>query len=214
MFAVIPKLRKAFQQKAFSELIRIDNDTVNFADTASKISKEFSSGIVKSFECEILPGKLSGQAAGKTFESLVLDFVREAFAALFHLRPGKWGVSGGTSLAEFEQYAHLINLKAATEKNPQLSVILGGDYLIKPDIVVFRSPESDEVINRHGNVVNDQSARLTVMREANGGKKILHASISCKWTIRSDRSQNSRTEKCVGACVTAFERIPGFCEKQ
>lgn len=27
-----------------------------------------------------------------------------------------------------------------------------------------------------------------------GGKKILHASISCKWTIRSDRSQNSRTE--------------------
>jgi hypothetical protein len=25
-------------------------------------------------------------------------------------------------------------------------------------------------------------------------KQILHASVSCKWTIRSDRSQNARTE--------------------
>lgn len=32
------------------------------------------------------------------------------------------------------------------------------------------------------------------MREANGGLPILHASISAKWTIRSDRAQNSRTE--------------------
>lgn len=32
------------------------------------------------------------------------------------------------------------------------------------------------------------------LREANGGKPILHASISVKWTMRSDRAQNSRTE--------------------
>lgn len=32
------------------------------------------------------------------------------------------------------------------------------------------------------------------LRKKNGGKPILHASISAKWTMRSDRAQNSRTE--------------------
>ena len=37
---------------------------------------------------------------------------------------------------------------------------------------------------------------LTPLRKNNyqNPKPILHASISCKWTIRSDRSQNTRTE--------------------
>ena len=32
------------------------------------------------------------------------------------------------------------------------------------------------------------------LRKKNGGKPILHASVSAKWTMRSDRAQNSRTE--------------------
>jgi hypothetical protein len=28
----------------------------------------------------------------------------------------------------------------------------------------------------------------------NGGRPLLHASISCKWTLRSDRAQNARAE--------------------
>ena len=39
-----------------------------------------------------------------------------------------------------------------------------------------------------------QIASLTPLRKKNSTKMILHASISCKWTIRSDRSQNARTE--------------------
>jgi len=35
---------------------------------------------------------------------------------------------------------------------------------------------------------------LASLRKQNGGAPILHASISCKWTIRSDRAQNSRSE--------------------
>jgi hypothetical protein len=37
-------------------------------------------------------------------------------------------------------------------------------------------------------------SRLASLRAANGGLPILHASISCKWTIRSDRVQNARSE--------------------
>ncbi len=37
-------------------------------------------------------------------------------------------------------------------------------------------------------------ANLTSLREVNGGPPILHASVSCKWTMRSDRAQNARSE--------------------
>jgi hypothetical protein len=35
---------------------------------------------------------------------------------------------------------------------------------------------------------------LTPLRAINSNRYILHASISCKWTLRSDRSQNARSE--------------------
>ena len=38
-------------------------------------------------------------------------------------------------------------------------------------------------------------AQLTPLRQVNKDiQPLLHASISCKWTLRSDRAQNSRTE--------------------
>jgi hypothetical protein len=43
-------------------------------------------------------------------------------------------------------------------------------------------------------LVDEHYARLTSLRRINGGRPLLHASISYKWTIRSDRAQNSRTE--------------------
>lgn len=43
-------------------------------------------------------------------------------------------------------------------------------------------------------IVNDTVCRYADLREKNGGKAILHASVSAKWTMRSDRAQNSRTE--------------------
>ena len=43
-------------------------------------------------------------------------------------------------------------------------------------------------------LVDERYVRLASLRRINGGRPLLHASISCKWTIRSDRGQNSRTE--------------------
>ena len=50
------------------------------------------------------------------------------------------------------------------------------------------------MINMSESVVDVLSANRTVLRKSNGTDPILHASVSCKWTLRSDRSQNSRTE--------------------
>ncbi len=70
-----------------------------------------------------------------------------------------------------------------------------GDYVITPDIVISRQPISDSDINSKQGVVSDESyPKYTPLRKANAIGPILHASISCKWTIRSDRSQNARTE--------------------
>ncbi|EMU6176122.1 restriction endonuclease, partial [Escherichia coli] len=71
---------------------------------------------------------------------------------------------------------------------------LGSDYTISPDIIVEREPECDQVINSPELLVDDSVTRMSALRSSNGGKPILHASISCKWTIRSDRAQNARSE--------------------
>lgn len=42
--------------------------------------------------------------------------------------------------------------------------------------------------------MDQEVSRHASIRAANGGLPILHASISCKWTIRSDRVQNARSE--------------------
>jgi hypothetical protein len=88
----------------------------------------------------------------------------------------------------------LAALQAAVKANPELAVALGSDYLIKPDVIIIRYPEEDDTINKPGRIVDEQSGRLTSLRKINKPKPTLHASVSCKWTIRSDRAQNARSE--------------------
>ena len=71
---------------------------------------------------------------------------------------------------------------------------MGNDYMVAPDVVVYREPVEDSEINKSQLIVDDKTSNLTYLRKSNGGLPILHASISAKWTMRSDRAQNSRTE--------------------
>lgn len=66
--------------------------------------------------------------------------------------------------------------------------------MIAPDIVIYREPESDEYINDENYMVDDSVAKMAALRLKFNKHYILHASISAKWTMRSDRAQNSRTE--------------------
>jgi hypothetical protein len=88
----------------------------------------------------------------------------------------------------------LKDLKDAADKDRALATALGEGYIISPDLVIVRSPESDASINKPEKLVDGDSAKLASLRAANKGNPILHATISCKWSIRSDRAQNSRTE--------------------
>jgi hypothetical protein len=72
--------------------------------------------------------------------------------------------------------------------------MLGNDYVVAPDIVVARHPCTDDEINDAMNILDDTVCLKTDIRKKNNSLDIMHASISAKWTMRSDRAQNSRTE--------------------
>ena len=97
-------------------------------------------------------------------------------------------------IAKYEQYAHLVALDRAAKADAELAAALGSDYTITPDIVVVREAVEDNVINAPAYLVDDHVAKHASLRKKNGGLPLLHASISCKWTIRSDRAQNARSE--------------------
>lgn len=169
------------------------------ADGANKASVAIAKGIMQRLGEEVSGERLAGQMSGKEFEDIVSSYVRTTFGELAHLRPGRWQVEQITArnqavLARFEQYAHLAALARAAAKDPELKTALGNDYTIAPDIVVIRGLEPDTVVNSPRELVDGTVSRHASLREANGGLPILHASISCKWTMRSDRAQNARSE--------------------
>lgn len=168
------------------------------ADKHSKPSINVSRGIFEKIGTEAKGARLAGQMAGSRFEEIVAEYLKQTFSRLNHMRPGNWEISKGSgsrrAIAQFDQYAHLAVLDDAAIANPELSAALGSDYLIKPDIVIIRFPEPDENINVREFLVSDGEATYTSLRKANSELPILHASISCKWTLRSDRAQNARSE--------------------
>lgn len=164
------------------------------ADSSSKPSIEIASAILDQLGPAVTAEKLPGQTSGANFEEVCATFISVCFDQMRHLRPGTYKVEKGGGIAQFDQYSHLDELEAIAKNNREIATAIGSDYLIKPDIVIGRAPETDETINHPEVLVDAKSARLTSLRNANQPHLILHASISCKWTLRSDRAQNARSE--------------------
>lgn len=195
---VIAELRRHYHCAICSHLLgRRREGILSCADRGSVLSTELSESIAGHMDlplCEVVP---HGQTLGKLFTNATLAFLRDSFMALQHIRPGDWGFQAEASITQFDQYEHLALLDSLLLEHSEARAALGSDYLITPDIVVFRAPLRDEEINAKQQLVGDAGvAAKTPLRGANadGHRPILHASVSCKWTIRSDRVQNTRTE--------------------
>ncbi|MDE0168992.1 MAG: restriction endonuclease [bacterium] len=114
-----------------------------------------------------------GQTAGSRFEKAIEQILEER---LWQLVPnGKW-TTDRRDVTDFAQYEHLARIQLIAEANPTLRSSLGTDYLIKPDVTI--------------------GIKI-------GPRRHLHAAVSCKWTIRSDRVQNIRHE---GVVLTRHRR--------
>ena len=191
--------RRSFHNALLASVLRVDSKGIpSNADKHSKLSVSIAKGILERLGPGATTGRLPGQIAGSRFEEVCKEYLRLVFPRLAHLRPGNWevskGIGGRSAIARFDQYQHLAALDSAAKANPELAVALGSDYLIKPDVVVTRLPDDDKTINEAGPLVDRMLARHTPLRKTNSRRPILHASVSCKWTIRSDRSQNARSE--------------------
>ncbi|OBI40885.1 hypothetical protein A5708_24735, partial [Mycobacterium colombiense] len=224
MIGEITQARSRFHQNLVADhtLSLSPNGVASNADGSQKTSIAIAKHIADVLKAETIPKKLDGQRAGTQFEVAVKTFLDETFPLLQSVRPGQWVVInvGGkrrrrkrltkrgkikskkedvNQISNYEPYAHLADLAAAIEEDPILEAVLGNSYEIGPDVLVLREPVPDDVINRdkHGKplaLVDDQTARHAIIRSANQQRKIIHALVSCKWTIRSDRAQNSRSE--------------------
>ncbi len=206
MTASLASLRQQYHQAIGRQIVRFSSTVQrgfpNFADGASKSSVRISIQLCEKLGFARIVERIDGQKAGRLFEEITCRFIQEAFESLRHLRPGSWDyLSDHTEIYRFVQYQHLAQLETLLKKNPELASALGLDYIVRPDIVMVRGPVSDEEINRSDLFVEPTApgvARWTPFRASNQKlsqpASFLHASISCKWTIRSDRSQNTRTE--------------------
>ena len=197
--AKLSQSRKKFLQHIAEQLLFIDqNNIASNADKSSAPSRRIALEIARNIGASHNE-KLKGQTAGNLFEKICSQFIEESFTYFSHLRPGRWTVEqlqsrGGDGFSQIEQYEHLLALKELAVQQPALAASLGNDYSIAPDIIVYRNPEPDADINNTNCFVDNQSANASVLRLKNNSKPILHASVSCKWTMRSDRAQNARSE--------------------
>lgn len=200
MTPLIETQRKEYHRSLISNgVLTIDSKGIpSNADKSSKISIDISRNIAETLVVESHEKSL-GQTSGAKFEQINLDFIANTFPRLQNLRPGKWiveklGNRNAVKTSSFAQYEHLAYLGDVIKTDLKLATALGNDYMVAPDIVIYRMPESDDQINSIIQVVDDSCCRQAVIREKYSNLPILHASISAKWTMRSDRAQNSRTE--------------------
>ncbi|MEU6273594.1 NgoMIV family type II restriction endonuclease [Streptomyces populi] len=143
----------------------------NNADSDSNPSKMLAGHILEALGVEpdaTLPS--TPDSLGPALEHAVCDHLSLALPDLSPERT--WHVDHKKTVADFAQYEHLDRVAAAVRNNATLRVDLGRDYLIKPDVTVGVTPHTK------------QDATCPH----------LHAAVSCKWTIRSDRVQNVRHE--------------------
>lgn len=180
------------------------SSNADISQTASRDIAERMTALVLAETRSAPRSPLTGQTLGKEFELAVCQFVDRTFPYLQAVRPGRWNVQqlGNQSAvkeASFSQYEHLAQIDQLVSISRELKAALGNDYVVAPDVVVSRELCTDDELNHPVIVVDEmvaQNADLRAGLTPLGKPKlpILHASISAKWTMRSDRAQNSRTE--------------------
>ncbi|MGO4534390.1 NgoMIV family type II restriction endonuclease [Leifsonia sp. 2MCAF36] len=142
----------------------------NAADSSSEMSREIAAATLD--QLGIDRNTQSGVVNATTGRPLELAVARTLKLDLAHAAPTRSFevLEKPGDVTNFLQYEHLKRVDDIAKRSPELRTTLGTDYLIKPDVVV------------------------ALPGVGNKRLPFLHAVVSCKWTIRSDRVQNIRHE--------------------
>jgi hypothetical protein len=205
---LLAEARRSFHASLLENVLRAPGGVPTNADKNSVMSVELASRVLARLGREAAGARMAGQMSGRAFERAVEDYLRLTFPMFSHLRPGRWEIrQGNARISDFEQYEHIAHVRAASRTDPELAAAIGSDYYIKPDVVILRHPETDETINANSEILGPDVAERASLRLRGEGRPLLHASISCKWTIRSDRAQNARAE-ALNLIRTRKGRVP------
>ncbi len=188
---LLAERRRFYDNLVANRCLVSDNGVPSIADGSSTQSCGIAARLFSNLGITSSGRRLSGQRAGAQFEAACTEFLTNTFLRLTDFRPGLWRIARKLPITRFEQYDHLLTLSELARDNIDLAAAMVSDYLVEPDIVIARYPIVDQEFET---LVDDTVALRTPLRASNGGKPMLHASVSCKWTIRSDRSQNTRSE--------------------
>ena len=144
----------------------------NIADSGSKTSRAIAEHFIQALGTTSI-GAPEGQQAGALLEVLVAEHLDNSLS-LIGPHESCDVVQGRRKLSDFRQYRHLAKLQELIENDETgtLAVSIGREYEVKPDVTVAIHPSPVE-------------------------SPILHAAVSCKLTLRSDRAQNVRQESAV-----------------
>ena len=156
------------------DILGLRKGVPNNADIDSVASRAIAAEMLTILEVERVTA--DKEAPGTALEMAVAAYLMKALPEIHPAR--EWEVDHRKLITDFRQYEHLARLDAIVREHPTLRSEIGLDYLIKPDVTV-------------GIII------------AGGPPPLLHAAISCKWTIRSDRVQNIRHE---GVILTRSRR--------
>lgn len=191
--------RRAFLERLQSTVWGRRKGVPNNADVSNPRSVGVAEHLSEQLGLSLVERMDSANTLGKLFADAVADFLRNVLPLVAALRPGPFTVSTKTpadGIAQFAQYAHLRDIREMLEKHPSMRTTLGTDYLVRPDIVISRPRLSRESLGGALWSDDDRPAvgALASLIEREGSRPALFASVSAKWTIRSDRAQNTRTE--------------------
>ena len=200
----ISQLRLNYHARIAQNLLFVSGDEAlggipNLANQQNKLSVALAWGIVNRIVQTPVHGDIPWQVATSRFEAVTCDFLQASSAYLNHLRPGDFQYEcRNTAISRFVQYDHLLEIEEALEDNKALKAAFGGNYIVAPDIVISRMPIADDEINLTGILTDEtgEHAKHTPLRASNQPvpRPFLHAVVSCKWTLRNDRAQNTKVE--------------------
>jgi hypothetical protein len=196
--ALISRARRNFHSSLCDTVLSISDGIATNAD-ASQVTSRFLALEIAQALGATEKSKPAGQNLGTNFEKCVEQFLIAVFSELRDFRPGSWsifqvGSRKGMEIAQFSQYGHLKEIASVLTQNRALAASLGNDYSISPDIIVARDLVTDEQFNARSPLVDTTSALAADLRAGPEKLPLLHASVSTKWTLRSDRAQNARSE--------------------
>ena len=207
---LLDRARRVFHRALLDERVLVTHPSTGVpsnADKDSGTSVRYARAIVEGIGAVESAPRAPGQSVSRNFERAVAAYLQGVFPAFGALRPGEWMVRrlgdrneyGGIEDASeiFEQYEHLVSLRETIESDRSLRGLLGYEAeILAPDVVVARAPIPDAELNEFTRLVDPLGplAAASPLRAAVQPKHLLHAVVACKWTLRSDRAQQVRSE--------------------